>query len=106
MYTDVLSKSTLKTILLGGCRVLNLSSDVSLRSKLCAETEFGEMEVLELAWLQNVARSRITIDVVLLNIPQSKKLGQQFVRLGVPHVVCFDFSLLTSSDASGGHGFD
>lgn len=36
--------------------------------------------------------ARLSIDVVVLAIPNSRILAEVFVDLGVPHVICFDFS--------------
>lgn len=43
--------------------------------------------------------ARLTIDVVCLAIPNSMVLAELFVDLGVPHVICFNFSeeFMTSS---------
>ena len=35
---------------------------------------------------------RLAIDVVVLAIPKSRMIAEIFISLGVPHVVCFDFS--------------
>ena len=34
----------------------------------------------------------LSIDVVVLAIPNSMVLAELFVELGVPHVICFNFS--------------
>lgn len=34
----------------------------------------------------------LSIDVVVLAIPQSRILAEIFIELGVPHVICFDFT--------------
>jgi hypothetical protein len=92
---DTLTRKTLQQLKTSGCRVLQLSSDVWQDDCLCVEGRFGELEKISLEELQQILiphGERLAIDVVVLAIPRSRMLAEIFIALGVPHVVCFDFS--------------
>lgn len=91
---DVLSKELLDYVKQYGCRVLHLSSDVYSVDHLCIEGKNGEIEYLSINELRDILKqpnSRLNVDVVVIAIPESLKLAQLFVEMGVPHVIAFDF---------------
>lgn len=92
---DILTRENLQTIKAHGCRVLHLCSDESRPDQLCAEGKYGEMDAIQVSEVRDLIfpdGAMLSIDVVVLAIPQSRVLAEVFVALGVPHVICFDFT--------------
>ncbi len=95
VYFDTLSLSTLQNVLSKSCAVLHLSSDYYTKGTMGLEGELGNLEQIPLAELQKILEPVISTcqcKVVVVAIPESKDIAQMFVKLGVPHVVYFDFS--------------
>eukprot|EP00347_Sterkiella_histriomuscorum_P024050 403332474 len=91
---DVLSRELLEYVKTYGCRVFHVSSDVYHPDYLCIEGKNAQIEYISIKEMKNLlkpANSRLNIDLVVLAIPESEKLAQAFVEMGVPHVVFFDF---------------
>ncbi|CDW81385.1 UNKNOWN [Stylonychia lemnae] len=91
---DILSLELLNYVKNYGCRVLHISSDVYSPDHLCIEGKNAEIQYIKIAELKNLLdplESGLNVDLVVLAIPESQKLAQAFVEMGVPHVVSFDF---------------
>ena len=92
---DVLTRDNLKSIKNYGWRVLHLSSDEYRDLELCAEGKYGELDLIKISELHEyliTSGDKLNIDVVVLAIPQSKLIAEAFVKLGVRHVIYFEFS--------------
>jgi hypothetical protein len=78
-----------------GCRVLHLSSDVFKDDCLCIEGRNGKIEYLGLEELKRILKPtngyNLNVDLVVLALPESSRLADVFVSLGVHHVVSFTF---------------
>lgn len=60
---------------------------------MCAEGEYGEIKYLSSEKLKRILTSEsstLTVDVVVLAIPDSEEIGKVFLDLGVKHVIAFD----------------
>lgn len=75
--------------------MLHLSSDVFKLDHLCIEGANGRIEYVHIDELKTLLRpsdgQKLNVNLVVLAIPESLKLAQVFVDLGVSHVVAFDF---------------
>ena len=61
---------------------------------LCVEGKNGLIEYVSLDELKTLLKpenSKLNVDVVVLAIPESSKIANLFVEIGVPHVIAFDF---------------
>jgi hypothetical protein len=85
---------TLEYVKTYGCRVLHISSDVYSPDYLCIEGKNGEIEYISISKLKSLLKpavGNLNVDVVVVAIPESIRISQAFVDLGVPHVIGFDF---------------
>jgi len=96
---DILSEDLLKSVAEHGTRVLHISSDMIDEDSLCVERDFGVARFLSLSRIEQLLKphteesGRLPMDLVCIAIPSSRKIGEVFDKLGVPHVLTFDLNL-------------
>jgi hypothetical protein len=99
---DSLTREVLGFIKKYGCRVLHLSSDVFKPDYLCIEGANGKIDYIHIDELKDLLKpaneEQLNVNLVVLAIPESKKLAKVFVDLGVKHVVAFDFDVQIGMD--------
>lgn len=82
-----------------GSRVLHLSSDLIDENNLIVERENGVVRLLSITKIEQMLMphtqltGKLPMDVVSVAIPNSRKIGEVFSKLGVPHVLTFDLKL-------------
>jgi NADH/NAD ratio-sensing transcriptional regulator Rex len=99
---DLLNRELLENVIKYKCKILHLSSTVFDSERLCVEGEYGEIEYLSSEDIKSIFSSkdeRLDVDVLVLAIPESTKIAQTFINLGVDHVIAFDFEQFVKHDA-------
>ena len=85
-----------------GTRLLHVTSDLVSPDHLCVEGQNGVCERIHVDDLYDLfethcenidpktRKKKLLIDIVAIAIPDSVKIGQKFIDLGVPHVLTFE----------------
>lgn len=106
---DTLTENLLKYVGKVGTRVLHLTSDCIDSDMLILEAENGKCHKMHTEELYKLFENylihdhrlkdeRLPIDVVVLAIPDSMKIGKIFERLGVPHVLVFELEQTSEAE--------
>jgi len=93
-HFDTLTRESLKNALLQSCVVLQISSEFHSANVLNFEGPLGELDPLPLSELRLLLKDRVRAShckILTIMIPNAVELGNAFVDLGIPHVICFRF---------------
>ena len=90
---DYLTKKSFEEVMKKGGRILHLAGDdYNKIGSLFVEGKSGESEEIDRETLNSIfVRTKCIFDLVIIAIPQSRKLGDLFSMYGASHVICFDF---------------
>lgn len=92
---DILNREILEFARTYGCKILHLSSHVFEEDRIAIEGPNGLIEYLSIDQLRTLlephSSSHLEVDLVVLAVPQSHKLAQVFLSLGVRHVISFGY---------------
>lgn len=91
---DILTKELLTYVAQHGSRVLHLTSDIVDHNSLTLEGKNGictKISKNDLYQLFSNQSTKLSIDVVVIAIPDSTNIAETFEVLGVPHVLAFDY---------------
>jgi hypothetical protein len=90
----VLNRELIENVKENGCKILHITSTVFEEERICMEGLNGLVDFVHIEELKIILKPDdgvLKIDLVVIAIPESTKIAQVFIDLGVKHVIAFDF---------------